>query len=129
MFFQIFCLGKKLRSGKIVNLELKNGKSNDQIPNKQSSKVLRNGKRLPSPNRNQNPTATQTNQQTSKKNKLGQDSEKTNLPHPNLPSHPIPTSPTGITASKIKHLWTDLKEPLSYSGNSSALLNKIKAFK
>ena len=126
-------LGKTLRSGKSYQ------------PRNESDKPVRRKKQSRPKNANSNPSLNQPQPNhdpphPSPKLKATQNhpAQTTKSPeqtssqahHQSSPttrqSHP--TSPTGITASDVKNLWTDLKDPISYSGNSTKILNKIHSF-
>ena len=118
----IFILGRIHRSGKSFQLKSKN----DQLqPTKQPKNQQRNGNQKPKPSP---PHRHHQSNQTVSPN------HKDTTQDPNNPTTPphspksSPTNPTGITASDVKQLWTDLKDPVSYSGNSAEILNKIKSF-
>ena len=119
------CLGKRLRSGKILSEKTPKEKEKSNPKNQPSPRQLRNGKQLPSPN----PPKNQTNQQTSTKNKPDPNPNQPTTSPNNRRSPRTRTSPTGTTDSNVKKLWTNLEEPISYSGNAAAILNKIKSFK
>ena len=120
-----FYSGKRLRSGKILSEKTPKEKEKSNPKNQQSPRQLRNGKQLPSPNRQKN----QMNQQTSTKNKPDPNPNQPTTSPNNRRSPRTRTSPTGTTDSNVKKLWTNLDEPISYSGNAAAILNKIKSFK
>ena len=103
-------------------------KESPKQKNRSNLRQLRNGKQLQSPKpKNQKATMNQSNSTKSKPDQL---SPKTPRTSPNNhQSHQTQTSQTGTTDSEIKKLWTNLNDPISYSGNSAAILNKIKSFK
>ena len=121
--------GRKLRSGKVLSQQVRNESRKDQLTNQtknQSSRRLRNGKTIQSPNQNQNLKANLKNPKTMTETpRTSSNSNHNQVP---LPSQ-RPNSPIGITGSNLKRHWTDLNQPLSYSGNSAAILNQIKSFK
>ena len=121
-------LGKRLRSGKVVNETVKR-KENSKQKNPSNLRQLRNGKRLPSPKqKNLKVTTNPPNSTKSKPDQVSPNSPKISQTNPQ--SSQTQTSPTGTTASKrIRDMWTNLNEPISYSGNSAAILNKINSFK
>ena len=122
------CLGKRLRSGKILSEKTPKEKEKSNPKSQPSPRQLRNGKHLPSPNPPKNQT-NQTNQQTSTKNKPDPNPNQPTTSPNNRRSPRTRTSPTGTTGSSVKKLWTNLDESISYSGNAAAILNKIKSFK
>ena len=123
-----FYLGKRLRSGKVVSETAKRKESPKQ-KNPSNLRQLRNGKRLASPKqKNQKVTTNPSNLTKNKPDQVSPSSPKTSQANPQ--SSQTQTSQTGTTASKrIRDMWTNLNEPISYSGNSAAILNKINSFK
>ena len=123
--------GRKLRSGKVLSQQVRNESRKDQLTNQttnQPSRRLRNGKTIQSPNQNQNQKANPKNPKTMTETPRTATSSNPN--HNQVPlSSQRPNSPIGITGSNLKRHWTDLNQPLSYSGNSAAILNQIKSFK
>ena len=104
-------------------------KENSKQKNPPNLRQLRNGKRLPSPKQKiQKVTMNPPNSTKNKPDQVSPNSPKTSQANPQ--SSQTQTSPTGTTASKrIRDMWTNLNEPISYSGNSAAILNKINSFK
>ena len=116
-------LGRIHRSGKSFQLKSKN----DQP---QPTKLRKNQQRSesPKPKPNQPHLPHQSNQTVNQNHNNTTQDPKLSPPNRRQSPKPNPTSPTGITASDVRQLWTDLKEPVSYSGNSAEILNKIKSF-
>ena len=127
-------LGRTLRSGRSYQPR---SESDKPARRKNQSRKHKNVNPNPSPNQpqpNHDPPhpspklkATQNHRAQSTKSPEPTSSQAHHQSSPiNRQSHP--TSQTGITASDVKNLWTDLKDPISYSGNSTKILNKIRSF-
>ena len=129
----IVYIGRTLRSGKSYQPR----SENDQpARRKKQRKLPKNA------NPNQSPNQPQPNPDPphpSPKQKAIQNHpvHSSKSPEPTSQTHPqssqttrqsSPTSQTGLTVSDVKTLWTDLKDPISYSGDSAKILNKIRSF-
>ena len=118
-----FILGRIHRSGKSFQLKSKN----DQLqPTKQRKNQRKNESQNPKPSPPHPHHQSNQTVSPSHKNKT-QDPITNPTTRPHSPKS-SPTNPIGITASDVKQLWTDLKDPVSYSGNSAEILNKVKSF-
>ena len=127
-------LGRTLRSGKSYQPR---SESDKPARRKNQPRKPKNANPNPSPNQPQ-PNHDPPHPSPKRKATQNQPLQTTKSPEPTpsqahqqfspttRQSHP--TSPTGITASDVKKLWTDLKDPISYSGNSTKILNKIHSF-
>ena len=127
-------LGRTLRSGK--SYPPKNGNETQPRPRKkQQNQQSKSGSQNQSPSqlRSNLDQAHQSEKQRANQNQPVRTTRspepkfnQTKSPPPSPP--PSPTTQTGITASDVKKIWTDLKDPISYSGNSANILNRIKSF-
>ena len=127
-------LGRTLRSGKSYQPR---SESDKPARRKNQSRKPKNANPNPSPNQpqpNHDPPhpspklkATQNHPAQSTKSPEPTSSQAHHQSNPKT-RQSSPTSQTGITASDVKNLWTDLKDPISYSGNSTKILNKIHSF-
>ena len=129
----ILFLGRTLRSGKSYQ-----PRSENELPQrKKQRKNLKTVNQKPSPNQPQ-PNPDQPHPSPKPKATQNPPVQSNKSPEPTFSqSHPqsspttrqsSPTSQTGITASDVKKLWTDLKDPISYSGDSAKIFNKIRSF-
>ena len=85
-----------------------------------------NEQRKTSPNQkaNQKPSTPETNQKIPKSNQsTAPDHQKINQS-----ANQNQINPNTITVSEVKRLWTDLSDPIAYSGNSKNILNRIKSY-
>ena len=85
-----------------------------------------NEQRKTSPNQkaNQKPSTPETNQKIPKSNQsTPPDHQKINQS-----ANQNQINPNTITVSEVKRLWTDLSDPIAYSGNSKNILNRIKSY-
>ena len=130
----ILFLGRTLRSGKSYQ-----PRSETELPARRKKQRKNPKNASPKPSLNQ-PQPNPDQPHPSPKQKATQNppvrSTKSPEPTSNQAHHQSspntrqssPTSQTGITASDVKKIWTDLKDPISYSGDSAKILNKIQSF-
>ena len=116
------------RSGKQYhqkNVPKKKNSENQQRNENPTPRRNQNDQRKPnpSPKVSQRPSTPETNPKTPKPNQP----VPPHKPKTNQSANQNQINPNTITVSEVKRLWTDLNDPIAYSGNSKNILNQIKA--
>ena len=121
--------GRVHRSGKQYHQKNDPKKKNPENPQRNENLTQRPNqneqrKSNPNPKVNQKPSTPETNPKILKSNQ----STPPDHHQTSQSANQNQINPNTITVSEVKRLWTDLSDPIAYSGNSKHILNRIKSF-